>query len=194
MLDQCSEARKSCKMSLNISQQEYIKLFVFANIEDEPLMQKKDALIIVTLSSVFLFVGILLNGRIFTLLAGRKNGIVIDKLMASNTVISSIGHSLVLMYYIASNILYPMSDYISIIGCLVSAHFLDTFIRFYNFCFPVAIAFLRYLFVVKNLWVRAQGMTTVANAVIACSILIPFVMTLSIQFPVSDEVHFAFNR
>jgi len=73
-------------------------------------------------------------------------------------------------------------------------HFLDIFMRFYNFCFPVAIATVRYLFVVQNLWVRAKGMTKIVNAVIILSIIIPILMMLSVQLPISAQVHFAYNR
>ena len=181
-------------MSPNITKQDFQKLFIFATVEVEPLLGQKETLIIVTLSLVFLCVGILLNCRILTILAGRKNGMVIDRLMASNTIVSITCHSLVLASYIAGNLYYPMSDIIGNLGCLVGVHFLDTFIRFYNFCFPVALASLRYLFVVQNLWVRARGMTSVTNGVISCSILVPVLMTLSVQLPLSDQVHFAFTR
>jgi len=181
-------------MSANFSSTEFKKLFVFATIEDQPLFKKQEALTIITMSTIFLLAGVLFNARILILFAGRKNGKIIDKLMISNSIVSTIGHSVVLGYCIASNAVYPMSEYIGSIGCLVSAHFMDTFIRFYNFCFPVAMAFLRYLFVVKNMWVLNKGMDTVANAVMFFSVMIPLFMTFSVQLPLSEKLHLAFNR
>ena len=181
-------------MSRNITFQDFRSLFAFTSIEDEPLMSGSESLVFVTLSAIFLLIGILLNCRIFTMLSSRKNGVIIDKLMVSNTVVSTIGHSLVLAYYIASNIVFPMSNYIGVIGCQISAHFMDAFIRFYNFCFPVAVASLRYLFVVQNSWVRSHGMSKVAYAVILCSIIVPVGMSMSVLFPVSDHIHYGFNR
>ena len=181
-------------MTWNNSFNEVQDLIKFSKVEHEPLLSDRESLVIVTLSSIFLFVGVLLNGRIFALLMNRNNGVIIDKLFLSNTIVSSISHPLVLLYYIASNIFFPMSDYIGSAGCLIMIHFLDVFIRFYNFCFPVTIALLRYLFVVQNLWVRAKGMSRVANFVIFCSVFFPTMMTLSVQFPIFDQLHVAFNR
>jgi len=100
-------------MSLNNSLTEFRRLFIFASIDDEPLLRKNDRIIIVTLTSIFLIVGVLLNGRILTLLTARKSGVVIDKLMVSNTLVSGFGHSMVLTYYIASTIIYPLSTPLS---------------------------------------------------------------------------------
>ena len=99
-----------------------------------------------------------------------------------------------LLYYILSNILFPMSNYVGTPGCLFSIHFLDPFIRFYDFCFPVSIAMFRYLFVVKHSWVKKIGMTKVVAIAIAFSIIIPVFMALSVQFPISEYLHFPFNR
>jgi len=186
--------QKNFRMSQNLTYPEFQKLFRFATVDDQPFMNKTETVIIVSLSSTFLLIGILFNARIFTLLNGRKNGLIIDKQMVSNTIVSIIGHSIALSYYITSHVVYPMSDYVGMAGCLVGVLFFDAFIRFYNFCFPVAMAILRYLFVVQNLWVRAQGLAIVANGVICCSIFIPVVMTLSVQFPVSDQLHFGYTR
>jgi len=166
----------------------------FCHVEDEPLMNKKQSETIVTLSLTFLFIGIVINSRIFMLLSRRKNGIIIDKLFISNTILSGLVHSIVLANYVGSHLFYPMSDYIGNIGCLTIVHFLDVFIRFYDFCFPVAIASIRYIFVVQNLWVRTQGMKRIVNAVIFFSISVPILMALTVQYPVSDQIHFAYNR
>jgi hypothetical protein len=157
-------------------------------------MNREHGLMISALSLIFLVIGVLLNGRIFNLLSKHKNGVIIDRLFVSNNILSGLGHSIILSYYASTHMMYPMSDYIGINGCFVIVQILDVFIRFYNFCFPVAIATLRYLFVVQNLWVRSKGMTTIVNIVIGFSIIFPIVMTVSVQLPVSDHVHFAYNR
>jgi len=166
----------------------------FFDVEDEPLMNQGQSKTIVTLSIIFLLIGIIINGRFFTLLSRHKNGVIIDKLFMSNTILSGIGHSVVLTNYACSHLFYPMSDFIGNIGCLTLVHFLDVFIRFYNFCFPVAIASVRYIFVVHNVWVRTQGMERVVNVIIYLSISVPIFMALSVQYPVSDQIHFAYNR
>ena len=150
--------------------------------------------IIILVKGLFLSVGILLHCRIYVLLHRRKNGAIIDKLFKSNTIISGFCHPVVLVYYISSHLLYPMSDYIGKVGCLSTVHFLDAFVRFYNFCFPASIALVRYLFVVQHLWVRQTGMPKIVNYTIAFSVIIPIIMTLSVQFPYSENLHFAFNR
>ena len=143
---------------------------------------------------LFLIIGVLLHCRIFMLLWRRKNAAIIDKLFKSNTIISGICHSIVLAYYISSNLIFPMSDYIGKTGCLLTIHFLDVFVRFYNFCFPASIALVRYLFVVQHLWVRQTGMPKIVYFTIGFSVIIPTLMTFSVQFPHSDNIHFPYNR
>ena len=166
----------------------------FLIIEDEPLMKINHALAVVSLAIFILLNGIAINSRIFTILARRKKAAAIDKLLMSNTIFSLICHPLVLAYYITSNLLFPMNSYIGTFGCLISVHFLDVFIRFHNFCFPASIALLRYLFVVKNDWVKLFGMEKVTNCIILITFVIPFLMTAFVQFPIFESFHLPFNR
>jgi len=166
----------------------------FIVVEEEPLMKYPQALTIVTLASLILVSGILIHIRIYTILSRRTIYAAIDKLILSNTILSLICHPLVLIYYISSNLLFPMSDYIGTAGCLISVHFMDVFVRFYNFCFPASIAMLRYLFIVQHSWVKSNGVKPIVNAVIACTMLIPLVMSISVQFPISDSLHAPYSR
>ena len=84
--------------------------------------------------------------------------------------------------------------YLNIICVIPSIHFLDVFIRLYNFYFPIFVAFIRYLFVVCNDWVKLRGMKSVVNLMIALSVGLPFLMTISLQFPISESLHAPFNR
>ena len=145
-------------------------------------------------AGIFLSIGVLIHYRIFTLLSRHNNGAIIDKLFKANTAVSAICHPIVLAYYIFSHLLFPMSDYIGTAGCLFSVHFLDPFVRFYNFGFPVVIALVRYLFVVRHSWVNKIGMKKVITLAIAFSILVPIMMTLSVQFPISETLHFPYHR
>ena len=118
----------------------------------------------------------------------------VTQLFMSNTMLSLIFHPCVLIYYIASNLLFPMSNYIGSFGCLVNSHFLDVFVRFYNFCFPASIAFLRYLFVLEYYWVKSVGLRRVVNCVIVMTVIVPFVMAATVQFPISETLHGPYSR
>ena len=130
----------------------------------------------------------------FRILSKKRNEAAIDKLFLSNTILNLICQPSILLYYIASHLLFPMSDYIGTWGCVLTIHLLDVFLRFYGFCFPVAIPLVRYLFVVQHSWVKCKGMKTIVNRIIGLSVLVPVAMTISVQFPVSDYVHGPFNR
>jgi len=133
--------------------------FHFIIVEDKPLMEFKHKLTLVCICFIVLIVGIMINLRIFNILANRSRAAAMDKLLKSNNIISLSIHPLILTYYIASNLVAPLSDYIGTIGCLLSVHIIDVFARFYNFSFPVSVALLRYLFVVEHIWVKAKGMS-----------------------------------
>jgi hypothetical protein len=116
------------------------------------------------------------------------------QLFLSNTLLSLVFHPCILIYYIGSNLLFPMSNYIGAIGCMVNSHFLDVFVRFYNFCFPASIALLRYLFVLEYQWVRSLGMKRVVNWTIAMTVIVPCMMVVTVQFPISDTLHGPYSR
>ena len=168
--------------------------FNFVSVEDSPLMNPTSNIIIVSSACTILIVGILINGRIYKILSNHTDAAAVDKILKLNTIISLAMHSVILTFYIAASFLYPMSDYIGHVGCFLCVQVLDVFARFYNFMFPVAIALLRYLFVVKSLWVKAVGMKNVVNRIIAFSLFAPFILTIFIQFPIFDGIHGPFNR
>jgi hypothetical protein len=171
-----------------------VDLIKFINVEEEPLMEDMKNWIIITLSVLILCIGIIINFHIYRMLSKRKNAAVIDRLFRANTIFSLFCHPLILIYYVMSSIIFPMSDYIGIAGCILSVHLFDVFTRFYNFCFPVSIALLRYLFVVEHFWVKSKGMTKVANWIIAFTYIIPLFMTISVQYPIVDTIHGSYNR
>jgi len=178
----------------NVTQLNDLSTFNFIRVEETPLMSSTNNAIIIAFSSLILAFGILINGRIFNILSNHSDAAAFDKLLKTNTIISLFMHCIILTYYIATSFVYPMTDYIGLVGCLLVIHLLDVFARFYNFVFPVAIALLRYLFVVKSFWVKAVGMKKVVNRVLAFSFIIPLLMTLFVQFPIFDGVHGPFNR
>lgn len=171
-----------------------VSSFHFTVIEEKPLMENNPTYTIVTLALIILIVGIAIHFRILNILSRRQNEAAIDKLFWTSTVFSLICQPIVILYYTASHLFFPMSDYIGVVGCILSVHILDVFIRFYYFCFPITIALTRYLFVVRHLWVKSKGMKKVVKLVILGSFVVPLLMTLSVQFPISDSVHGAFNR
>ena len=65
--------------------------------------------------------------------------------------------------------------------------------RIYSYCFPMMITVLRYLFVVHSMKVKSFGMVRVVSTVIVISVLLPFLMTISVQYPVSDFIHGPLN-
>ena len=131
----------------------------FTNVEDKPLLDAHKNTIVATVCLVIMVVGLLVNFRIYNILAKRRKAAAMDKLLKSNNIISLFTHPLILVYYIASNTVAPVSDYIGVTGCLLTVHLLDAFTRFYNFTFPVAVALLRYLFVVEHMKIKARGKT-----------------------------------
>ena len=134
----------------------------FSTIEDKPVLDGHKHAILSIVCLVILFVGLLVNCRIYSILAKRSKAAAIDRLLKSNNILSLFSNPLILSYYIASNIVSPVSDYIGVTGCLLTVHLLDVFTRFYNFTFPIAVAILRYLFVVEHMKVKASGMSGVS--------------------------------
>jgi hypothetical protein len=157
-------------------------------------MEMKHTIIVDFLALLILFLGVPIHLRIFKILSKKNNEQAIDKLFMSNTILNLICQPIVLTYYFTSHLIFPMCDYIGTWGCLFSIHLMDVFVRFYGFCFPVSIALVRYLFVVQYSWVKFVGMKSVVNFVITLTVIVPMIMTLSVQFPISDFIHGPFNR
>ena len=131
----------------------------FITVEEKPILDAQKNIILIVVRLLILVVGLLVNIRIYKILAKRSKAAAMDKLLKSNNIISLFTHPLILVYYIASNTVAPVSDYIGVTGCLLTVHLLDAFTRFYNFTFPVAVALLRYLFVVEHMKIKARGKT-----------------------------------
>ena len=141
----------------------------FTNVEDKPLLDAHKNTIVATVCLVIMVVGLLVNFRIYNILAKRRKAAAMDKLLKSNNIISLFTHPLILVYYIATNTVAPVSDYIGVTGCLLTVHLLDAFTRFYNFTFPMAVALLRYLFVVEHMKIKARGNAKFSQMVEAIS-------------------------
>ena len=141
----------------------------FNTIEYKPMLDGHKHTILSVVCVVIMVVGLLVNFRIYNILAKRRKAAAMDKLLKSNNIISLFTHPLILVYYIASNTVAPVSDYIGVTGCLLTVHLLDAFTRFYNFTFPVAVALLRYLFVVEHMKIKARGNAKFSQMVEAIS-------------------------
>jgi hypothetical protein len=118
----------------------------------------------------------------------------IDRLFLANNTVSFFAHPPLLVYFVANAFLFPMSDYIGLIGCTFLMHFLDVYIRVYSLYFPLSIALLRYIFVVHHGWAKSVGIKRVAYGSIVISLLIPLFMTVMVQYPIGDFIHGPFNH
>jgi hypothetical protein len=68
----------------------------------------------------------------------------IDRLFLANSIVDCLSYPILLIYMTANNFFFPMSDYVGgIFGCLLIIHFLDAFVRYYSYYFPLAVALLR---------------------------------------------------
>ena len=141
----------------------------FITVEEKPILDAQKNIILIVVRLVILVVGLLVNIRIYKILAKRSKAAAMDKLLKSNNIISLFTHPLILVYYIATNTVAPVSDYIGVTGCLLTVHLLDAFTRFYNFTFPMAVALLRYLFVVEHMKIKARGNAKFSQMVEAIS-------------------------
>ena len=97
---------------MNVSE---ITTFTFLNVEEEPLLGRRDATIITVTAFVTLVIGVHINYRIYNKLAVKKSNssrTSIDKLFIANNVVSLIGHPplLVKQTSIQSNVLNDFGD------------------------------------------------------------------------------------
>jgi hypothetical protein len=86
-----------------------------------------------------------------------------------------------------------MVDIIGKFGCGLNLLFLDYFIRLHSLFQPLSIAVMRFIFVVQNKWLKTFGVNKVINTIIVFSILLPGMITFSVQFPVFDFSQGPFN-
>ena len=118
----------------------------------------------------------------------------IDSLFLANNTISIMSHPPLMLYFIANQFLFPMSNYIGIVGCVFLMHFLDVYIRVCSLYFPLTVALLRYLLVVQHKWVKSVGLHQVVLGSIVFSLVIPLFMTAAVQYPIADFIHGPFNH
>ena len=170
--------------------------FEFLLTEEVPLMSHIKAILCTSISMVMMVIGFFIQIRIFVMLNRQKTSgtvIVIDRLFKVHNVINLVCQPLILIYNMASYNIFPMVDYVGIYGCIFLSHFLHRFLTIFCLCFPLVIATIRYLFVVQSWWTKSFGIKKLANIMMAVSIIIPFTMTVALQYPISDYIHGSFN-
>jgi hypothetical protein len=82
-----------------------------------------------------------------------------------------------------------MADYIGETGCFMIALYLAAFISMYTNYLPLEIALVRYLFVVRQNWIKRLGVNRVVNTILILSIILPLFIATSTQYPISDYIH-----
>lgn len=131
---------------------------IFLKVEDRPENDLYKKLTIISVCSVIMITGLVINRRIYKILSKRSSAAAMDRLLKFNNVISLALYPIILGYYMGFQMVAPVSDYIGVVGCILTVHLIDVFTRFYSFTFPIAVALLRYLFVVKHIMVKARGL------------------------------------
>jgi len=88
-----------------------------------------------------------LQARIFTMMNKyRRSGFTaeIERIFLTNSIVGTIGYTILLLYMTVNNIYYPMSDIVGgKIGCFIILQFLDTYVRYFSQLFPIAVAGIR---------------------------------------------------
>ena len=130
----------------------------FLVVEETPLLDETQAMILAGLGFLILIIGISVQVRILIILTNHRDKMTaIKKLFLANCILSLVCHPPLIIYSIVNGFIFPMSNLIGISGCVVLIHFTDVFIRVYSLFFPLAIVTVRYVFVLHNLWVKRQG-------------------------------------
>ena len=202
LISESSSVKKNCLQKFflpDLTEMNGISLnatFHFLVVEDQPLMSSGKVWILTVLALLILFVGLFVQARIFVMLKKRKSegaAVAIDRLFRANNLLHLTLQPPFFVYIIASYFLFPMSYYIGTLGCGLLPHFLQVFINIYCLLFPVSVALTRFAFVVCGNWTKSFGINRLVNIVTALSFIIPAIMTLSLQFPAFDYIHFPFN-
>jgi len=132
----------------------------FLKVEDKPLLEESGGITLAVLGIVILMIGVIVQTRIRTKLSQTsEQSSAIKSLFLSHIAVSLSCYPPVIIYFILSFFLFPMSDYIGFYGCIFLVQFLDVFIRLLSVLLPLAVVLLRYLFIVKHTWVRSVGIT-----------------------------------
>jgi hypothetical protein len=170
--------------------------FQFLVVEEQPLLGTLKAFVLTVIAFCILLVGMLIQARIYVMLNKQKNEgtvAVIDKLFKTHNIINIFCQPTFIVYLMFSFHLFPMIDYVGITGCVFFSHFLQVFFSIYSLLFPLTIAVVRYLFVIQSSWTNRYGINKLINIIVILSLVVPFFMTISLQYPVSDYIHGPFN-
>jgi hypothetical protein len=144
----------------------------FLKVEETPLLEKSQAVVLAIFGLIILTVGVLVQTRIWTKLTETSDKIsAIKSLFLSNIAVSLTCCPPVIIYFILSFFLFPMSDYIGVFGCIFVVQYLDVFIRLFSLFFPLAIVLMRYLFIVKHMWVKSVGINRCKSQIFLGSLL-----------------------
>ena len=182
--------------SSSIQKKESFLTFNFLTVEERPLLDSLKAGILTLLGTLILSLGIFIQTRIYFMLRQQKRdgtAVAIDRLFKTNNIVNILCQPTFLIYLIASYNLFPMIDYIGLYGCIFLPQFLQVFMVLYFLIFPLTIATVRFLFVLFSMKVKAYGMNRLVNTAVVLSVFIPLLMTLSLQYPVSDYIHGPFS-
>ena len=168
----------------------------FVHIEEKHFLSTNKTIVLTFLGVSNLIIGLLIQIRIYAMLQKQKGDgttIVINKLFKVHNIIYMFCYPAFLIYLVTSYYLFPMVDYIGIVGCVFFSHLLHIFAALYGLIFPLTIAIMRYLFVVHSSWTKNFGIHKLVNIIIYLPFLISVLMTLSVQFPVFDFIHGPLN-
>ena len=99
------------------------------------------------------------------------------------------GYPPILIFQLFRRFIFPMADYLGETGCFLIALYLAAFISMYTNYLPLEIALVRYLFVVRQNWIKRLGVNRVVNTILILSIILPLFIATSTQYPISDYIH-----
>ncbi len=160
------------------------------------MLGPQKATILTVFGVIILFIGLAIQSRVHVMLKkSRRDGTVvaIDRLFKTNNYVICLCQPAYMIYWIISFSLFPMVDHIGEFGCIFFGLLLQTFISLYCLIFPLSIVILRYILVVHSIRVNKFGVNKIINIILILSLIIPFIMTLSVQYPISDYVHGPYN-
>jgi hypothetical protein len=180
----------------NYSNSKDILTFQFWTVEEQPLLGPPKSTVLSVFGVLILFVGLVIQSRVHLMLKKQKQegaAVAIDRLFKTNNYVISLFQPAFMIYWIISFSLFPMVDYIGEYGCIFFSLLLQTFISSYCLIFPLSVVILRYILVVHSIRIKKFGINKLVNTILILSLVIPIIMTLSLQYPVSDYVHGPYN-
>ena len=180
----------------NYSRSKDFLTFQFLAVEERPLLGPPKATILTVFGVLILFVGLVIQSKVHVMLKKQKRDgtpVAINRLFKTNNYVTSLCQPAYMIYWIISFSLFPMVDYIGEYGCIFFGLLLQNFISSYCLIFPLSVVIIRYILVVHSIRFNKFGINKLVNIILILSLIIPVIMTLSLQYPVSDYVHGPYN-